>query len=157
MAISNITSSAHVRQIFVEMNSMHKLVGMLQHVQSPKVLWAAAVMFYYLSCEREIEDRVFNGAFSLIQAYVTQSNFECRILALFILNNCLPCIERHQISEIIMDCIHNFSMAVQEHDYLMEMYQIIQNMSIFTNLHASLFEFEILQLLAQVLLSYIIT
>ena len=150
MALANICSSDYVRSNILEMNVIHKVTGMLVHLNSPKSLWAASVLFFYLSCEKEIEDRIFNGCFQLLHNNCVHDDVECRMIALYTLNNTLPCIERHRISELIMQTIHNYQMmSLADVVMQQDIFKIILNMSSFLNLQPFLIEFEAMELVGQ--------
>lgn len=57
IALSNISSSEHVRGILFEINAFHKFANMLQHIKGKPAVWATALLFYYFSCDKETEDR----------------------------------------------------------------------------------------------------
>lgn len=59
VAISNIASDVNVRTILFEINAMHKLTNMLQHLKGKAAHFAAAILFYYFSCDKDTEDRVY--------------------------------------------------------------------------------------------------
>ena len=68
IAISNIASSDHVRNVLFEINALHKMTNMLQHIRGKSALRAAGLLFYYFSCDNDSEDRVYNSCSTFLQA-----------------------------------------------------------------------------------------
>lgn len=170
IAISNIASHIHVRNILLEINVMHKLTNMLQYIKGDVSQWAAALLFYYFSCDKESEDRIYNACSSLLQvnsllkidlnSSLAQQNHqqELRFLALYTLNNLMPCIDRHRVAELIMKSllsqfIETDSNKILSNPKISSLYlTIIMNMSWFTNVHNTLLHlgvFELLEKFAQ--------
>jgi hypothetical protein len=57
IAISNISSNEHVRGYLMEINALHKLSSMCQSIYGKQSAWAAALLYYYFSTDKETEDR----------------------------------------------------------------------------------------------------
>jgi hypothetical protein len=149
IGLSNICSCEHVRRIMIDLNAIHKLTSLVPHFQTPNVLNASSLLFYYMSCEREIEDRIFSGYFASLQANCIISEFDTRQLALYTLNNLLPSIERHRVCDLILATIQTNKMIMDDDpDTFNEVLDMIVNMSIYSNLHQIMIECDVLEMLA---------
>ena len=82
IALSNISSHPHVRSLLVEINALHKLSNMMTAIKGAQAAWAAALLFYYFSCDKETEDRVYNTCSSLLQ-----TNGSSNVRNFFIVNH----------------------------------------------------------------------
>jgi hypothetical protein len=150
IALSNISSDAMVRSILLEINVMHKITNMLQYLRGRASHWAAGLLFYYFSCDKESEDRVYNASSMLLQANGNAKDPQTRLIALYTLNNLMPCIDRQRVAEFTMRIlINHFDPNIIFHDkVLMDTYLLVlQNMSWFTNAHTTLIHCSILDLL----------
>ncbi len=150
IALSNISSDSQVRAILLEINAMHKITNMLQFLRGRSSHWSAGLLFYYFSCDKESEDRVYNASSILLQANGNSKDPQTRLIALYTLNNLMPCIDRQRVAEFIMRILLNhFDANIVFHDkYLTEIYLVImQNMTWFTNAHSTLMNCNILDLL----------
>ena len=101
IALSNITSLGYVRDIMHDMNCLHKFTNITQHIDGYTTMHAASLMFFYLSCSNELEDRLFNVASNFVNAAGGSSNKEVRDLSLYTLHNLLPCLERLKVTEML--------------------------------------------------------
>ena len=159
IAISNIASSEHVRSLLFEVNALHKFTNMLQYIRGKAALRAAGLLFYYFSCDKETEDRVYNSCSSFLQANGASKETETRMLALYSLNNLMPCIDRSRVADITMRIIHaqfETCLSMGDKALLSSFLLILQNMCCFSNVHSTLIGLNILELIAQVA-SYAIT
>lgn len=153
IALSNVASSDHVRGLLFEVNALHKFTNMLQHIRGKASLRAAGLLFYYFSCDKETEDRVYNSCSSFLQANGASKEPETRLLSLYSLNNLMPCIERSRVADITMRIIHAHfenSLLTGEKALLSTFLLIMQNMTCFSNVHTTLLGLNILELIAQV-------
>jgi hypothetical protein len=150
IALSNISSEATVRNILLEMNTMHKITNMLQYLRGKAAHWAAALLFYYFSCDKESEDRVYNACSVFLQVNGSSKDSQIRLVTLYTLNNLMPCIDRQRIAELIMRIlISQFEPHIIFQDkHLSQIYlTIMQNMTWFSNAHATLLSLNILEIL----------
>jgi len=153
VALSNISSHPHVRAMLFEINAVHKFTNMIQHVRGAQAMWAATLLFYYFSCDKETEDRVYSTCSSFLQSNGTSKDPEVRLVTLYTLNNLMPCIDRQRVAETTMRIINaQFDVnAVQYDKTLSSTYLLIlQNMSAFSNAHATLLSLDIILLLRQI-------
>jgi len=153
IAISNIASSDHVRSLLFEVNALLKFTNMLQHIRGKSALRAAGLLFFYFSCDKEIEDRVYNSCSSFLQANGASKDQETRTMALYTLNNLMPCIDRQRVADITMRIIHahfELSLSTTDKSLLSTYLLIMQNMSCFSNVQSTLLGLNILELLGQV-------
>jgi hypothetical protein len=152
IALSNVASSDHVRTLLFEVNALHKFTNMLHNIRGKAALRAAGLLFYYFSCDKETEDRVYNSCSSFLQANGASKEQETRLLSLYTLNNLLPCIDRARVADITMRIIHaNFenSIAGGDRAQLALFLLIMQNMCCFSNVHSTLLGLNVLELIAQ--------
>lgn len=153
IALSNVASSDHVRSLLFEVNALHKFTNMLQYIRGKAALRAAGLLFYYFSCDKETEDRVYNSCSSFLQANGASKDPETRMLSLYSLNNLMPCIDRARVADITMRIIHaqfENCMATGDKALLCVFLLIMQNMCCFSNVHATLIGLNLLELIAQV-------
>jgi hypothetical protein len=152
IALSNVASSDHVRTLLFEVNALHKFTNMLQHIHGKAALRAAGLLFYYFSCDKETEDRVYNSCSSFLQANGASKDPETRMLSLYSLNNLMPCIDRARVADITMRIIHAHfenSLATGDRAQVTTFLLIMQNMCCFSNVHSTLLGLNILELIAQ--------
>ena len=150
IALSNICREERVRKFLIEMNAVHKITSMVPTFQTPNVLRAAALLMYYLSCEREIEDRIYSGAFAMVQTNCNSSELESRYLAMHTLNNLLPCAERHRVCDLSIATMQSHKMILEEDETkYQEIIDMIMNMTLFTNLHCLMLDCDVLEMVAQ--------
>jgi hypothetical protein len=150
VAISNIAAEPVVRNILFEINAMHKITNMLQHLKGKAAHWAAAILFYYFSCDKETEDRVYSAAHGLLQANGASKDPQARLVALYSLNNLMPCIDRQRVAELIMRILLNFfdsSIIFQDRELAILYLTMMQNMSWFSNVQHVLVNLNIFPLL----------
>ena len=122
---------------------------MVPNFQSQNILQAAALLFFYISFEREVEDRIFGGFFLILQNNCSSANPETRLLALHTLNNLLPCIERHRVCDLALGTIQTNKMILEDDHIFTEVLNMILNMSIFTNLHILMLDCDVMEPIAQ--------
>jgi hypothetical protein len=150
IALSNIAAEPLVRNILLEMNTMHKITNMLQYLRGKAAHWAAGLLFYYFSCDKESEDRIYNACSVFLQLNGSSKDSQVRAVTLYTLNNLMPCIDRQRIAELIMRILQSqFEPNIVFHDKsLSSTYlTIMQNMTWFTNAHSTLLSLNILELL----------
>jgi hypothetical protein len=153
IAISNVASSEHVRGLLLEVNALHKFTNMLQNIRGKAALRAAGLLFYYFSCDKESEDRVYNSCSSFLQANGASKDPETRLLSLYTLNNLMPCIDRARVADITMRIIHTqfeASLTSGDKSLLLLFLLIMQNMTCFSNVHHTLLGLNIMELIAHV-------
>eukprot|EP01039_Chlorochromonas_danica_P005824 gene5824-6413_t len=152
IALSNIAMDIHVRSILFEINAIHKITNMLNYIRGKAAIWAAGLLFYYFSIDKEAEDRVYNASIGLLQSNGMSKDIETRTIALYTLNNLMPCIDRQRVAETIMRILlqHFDTNSVLKDKSITSNYlMILLNMSWFTNAHTTLINCNILDLLAQ--------
>ena len=146
IALSNISSHPHVRSLLFEINAVHKFTSIIQHVKGPQASWASALLFYYFSCDKETEDRVYSTCSSLLQSNGASKDPELRLVTLYTLNNLMPCIDRQRVAETTMRIINaQFDTSNLTSTYLL----ILQNLAAFSNAHSTLLSLDIISLLRQ--------
>lgn len=102
IAISNVSANAQVRNMMLEINAVHKWTPLVPLLKGPNSNWAANLLFYYFSCEPEIEDRIYNSSISLLQVTGLSSDVNIQSISLYTLNNLMPCLDRVRVAELIM-------------------------------------------------------
>lgn len=113
IALSNISSLKYVRDMMAEMNCMHKFSGIVALLHGGTSNYGAALLFYYLSLQQELEDRVFQVGSSLIASNASNNEDKhLRNVSLFTLMNLLPCLERLRVSEFLC---RTMNMYLTEH------------------------------------------
>lgn len=132
------------------MNAVHKIAAMIPLVRGTKPLWSAGLLFYYFSLERDIEDRIYNASFALLQNNGASDDYALRMLSLYTLSNLLPCIERQRVSELLVAIFAPFFSSAQggilkEHGVILD---ILMNICSFTNTHSTLMEVDVLDMLS---------
>lgn len=152
IAISNIAADPLVRSILFEINAVHKITNMLAHLRGRSAHWAAGLLFYYLSIDKEAEDRVYNAASPLLTANGNSKDHETKMLALYTLNNLMPCIDRQRVAETIMRILIAYfdnSTTLKDKTLSTTYLTIMLNMTWFSNAHSTLLNCSILELLQQ--------
>jgi hypothetical protein len=150
ISISNVCSCEQVRWIMIDLNAIHKFITMVPHFQTPNIQNAASLIFYYMSCEREIEDRIVGGYFVSLQSNCNSPDIRTRQLALHTLNNLLPSIERNRVADLILATFQMNKMILDDDPYAFsEVIDILVNMSVFNNLHHMMIECDVLEMVAQ--------
>lgn len=150
IALSNIAADMHVRSILFEINAVHKITNMLAHLRGRAANWAAGLLFYYFSIDKEAEDRVYNASAALLQANGSAKDTDTYLVALYTLNNLMPCIDRQRVAETIMRVlVAHFEPSLLRDKGAMTYLTILINMSWFTNAHATLIAGGVLDLLKQ--------
>jgi hypothetical protein len=166
IALSNISAHPFVRSILVEINAVHKLTALIPLIKGSQAQWAASLLFYFFSCESEIEDRIYNASISLLQSNGLQSSaasgsgqsstdLTVRTLKLTLdtLSNLLPCLDRIRVTELIMNIIYqnfmpNVAMTFGTSEaVIVRNLEIILNATAFSNTHATLLGHDILEIL----------
>jgi hypothetical protein len=150
IALSNIAAEPLVRNILLEMNTMHKITNMLQYLRGKAAHWAAGLLFYYFSCDKESEDRVYNACSVFLQLNGSSKDSLVRAVTLYTLNNLMPCIDRQRIAELIMRILQlqfEPTIVFQDRSLSSTYLTIMQNMAWFTNAHSTLLSLNILELL----------
>lgn len=165
IAISNISSSALVRAIMLEINAVHKMTTLIPQLRGAEPSWAANLLFYYFSCEADIEDRIYNSCISLLQSCATTDDDKTRMLCLYTLNNLMPCLDRIRVAELIMNVLFNQVVGPPATDdakisemrppsvpskTLLIYMEILLNVCAFTNTHLALLGQDILELIANI-------
>ena len=104
IAISNISMYPSVRTLLYEGNAISKVSNLLNHIplKGSKANWASLLLFYYFSCDKDIEDRVYNAGGAFIHTCSQSPDPEIKLVALYTLNNLALCIERQKIAEALM-------------------------------------------------------
>lgn len=67
IALSNISADPRVRGLLLEVNAILKVTNLIPIVISQKAVQALATLFYYFSCDGEIEDRIYNACSTTLQ------------------------------------------------------------------------------------------
>jgi hypothetical protein len=165
IGLSNISTHPFVRSILVEINAVHKFTSLIALLKGAQAQWAASLLFYYFSCETEIEDRIYNASISLLQSNGLQSgglqqsegsvDFFIRTLRITLdtLSNLLPCLDRIRVTELIMNIIYQHFMPNAQLTFgnseaiIVRNLEIILNATAFSNTHATLLGHDILEVL----------
>jgi len=150
IALSNISAEPSVRNILLEMNTMHKITNMLQYLKGKAAYWAASLLFYYFSCDKESEDRIYNACSVFLQVNGNSKDAQIRLVTLYTLNNLMPCIDRQRIAELILRILlaqFEPNIVFQDKHLTNTYLTIMQNMTWFTNAHATLLSLNILEML----------
>lgn len=147
-AISNISSFPMARHILVELNSITKLTSLQQMAKSSCSNMTSALLFYYFSCDSEVEDRIYNASSSLLQSNVQSDEHEIKNIALLTLNNLLPCIDRPRVVEILFGVFQTILLQNQpSRDVTLTYLKILQNICAFSNTHIPLFSLDVVEIL----------
>ena len=150
ISLSNVCSCPDVRTVLIDMNAIHKMSAMVPHFQTPNISRAAGILFYYLSCEREIEDRVYSAYFLALQTNCGVADVEIRLLSLRTLNNLLPSMERHRVCDLILASMLSQKLILEDDPVIFnEALLMILNMSVFNNLHSLMVDCDVLEMIAQ--------
>lgn len=150
IALSNISSNEQVRAMLLEINAMHKITGYLQYIKGASTQWAAALLFYYFSCDKESEDRIYNACSAFAQLNGLSKEMDTRMVALYTMNNLMPCIDRQRVVEIAMKIImsmFDLDSITFDKNLILNALLCLQNMSCFSNTHTTLFSLNITGLL----------
>ena len=151
IAISNISANEQVRAMLLEINAMHKFTNYLQYIKGASTHWAAALLFYYFSCDKESEDRVYNACSAFAQLNGLSKEMDTRMVALYTMNNLMPCIDRQRVVEIAMKIImsmFDINSSTFDKNLTFNCLLCLQNMSCFSNTHVVLFGLNITGLLS---------
>jgi hypothetical protein len=148
IAMSNIFSMRYTRELLVEMNCLHKFSNMIPLVVTSTGDRASSLMFYYLSLERELEDRVFQVGSNLISNHGMSADKDVRNISLYTLKNLLPCLERLRVSEILCRLLNSYlqsrgdNLTTRDDDFANDLVHIFLPIVLtnvgFSNTHATL-------------------
>lgn len=151
LALSNISSKPSIRSMLIEINAIMKLPNMLLYCKSRQAIWAASLLYYYFSCDSEIEDRIYNSGSSMLMTNGQSEDQELRLATLYTLNNLLPCIDRNRIAELLMTIFKLFFSSTKSVERPLKIIylKIIQNTCAFSNTHFVLMPNDVLDILAE--------
>ena len=151
-ALSNICSNPQTRLMLIDSNAIHKYTALLPQLKTPAAGWAATLFFYYLSCEHDIEDRIYNAGFNTLVVNSTTNDFSLCAAALTGLSNLLPCSERHRVAEQIVRAAMRFGTAhLSDHpEQSRTILGVIQRATSFTNVHSTLLNLELMDFISLV-------
>lgn len=151
VALSNICSRPSIRALLVEANAIMKFSNMIQLTRGRTAIWAAALLFYYFSCDSEVEDRVYNTCSQLLQVNGLAADPEIRLVTLYTMSNLMPCIDRARITDCIMSIYKKWYSPSEESDRNLKVLylQILLNSCAFSNNHTTLIADDVLELLAE--------
>jgi len=168
IALSNIASKPSVRAMLIEINAIMKLSNMLVYCKSRQAVWAAALLYYYFSCDSEIEDRIYNSGSALLQSNglatestasssqgssgsLSPTSLEMRLVTLYTLNNLLPCIDRNRIAELLMAIFKQYFNPTRNVERAIKLLYLkfIQNTCAFSNTHSVLMPNDVLDILGE--------
>lgn len=155
VAISNIAGYASVRNKLLEMNAVHKYSSLLPLVKDPTGMIAAATLFYYLSCESEIEDRIYNSSISILPTNCVADSEKLRHITLYTLCNLAPSIDRPRTAELVMQSIRVYFSNTPDNNKISSevcniFLRVLINVCAFTNAHTALFAGDILDVLSTI-------
>jgi hypothetical protein len=152
IGLSNISAHHSVRLTLIELNSVHKFSSMLQLAKGNAVILASNLIYYYFSCENEIEDRIYNASISILHNSGVSLDIKIRMITLFTLNNLLPSVDRVRIVDLIMTIINNHlaSPSAINKSTLEIFLKIFQNICAFGNAQSSLLNANVLDILSQI-------
>ncbi len=114
IALSNISSLAYVRDMMKEMNCLHKFTNISKYIGGATAMYAASVLFFYLSCSNELEDRLFSVSSNFLNTAGESGAKQVRDLSIHTLQNLLPCLERLKVSEMLCRLLNNHLNAYVE-------------------------------------------
>ena len=109
-------------------------------------------MFYYFSIEKDFEDRVYNCCSTFLQANGSSKDSDTRLITLYTLNNLMPCMDRQRAAEFTLAIISSsfFSALEMTDKHLLTTFlMIIKNMCCFSNVHATLVNMNLFDLMGQ--------
>ena len=154
VALSNISALDFVRGLLVECNVIHKFSTIMSISKGATSTWASGLLFYYFSCDPEIEDRVYNLSSAMLNTNAQSESVELQILTLYTLSNLMPCIDRQRVADIFMGMMHRYiSPDGDTSDFNRPMavilLPILLGMCSFTNTHATLLGNDVLEILSQ--------
>ncbi len=151
-AISNICSKAETRSLLIELNAIHKYSALLSHLKTPAAAWAATLFFYYLSCETDIEDRVYNAGFNTLFVNASGSDLSLCAASMTGLSNLLPCSERQRVAELIVKSAMRFGNGyfAAHQEETRTVLTAIQKAASFTNVHTTLLNMDLMDFTALV-------
>ena len=98
VALANISSVPLVRTLLLETNILNKLSTLISNIKESTTGWACCLLFYYLSCEKDAEDRVLNAAISFLFKNMSSVVPEVKSLILHTFNNLLPSVDRLRVT-----------------------------------------------------------
>jgi hypothetical protein len=162
IGLSNISSYPQVRCYFIELSGINKLVSIVPLTRGNAANLATALIFYYFSCESELEDRIYTAASTVIVANCITESMKIIMITLYSLSNLLPSIDRIRITRQIMKIFseHYQPMNTNKSQLPCGPYgevipevivRILTNVVAFTNVHLTLFEKDILELIPHLL------
>ena len=180
IGICNLASRSTIRMKLIELNAIHKLSTLLPLIRLAAPIRAGLTLLYYLSCETEVEDRIFDCGFQLMATYCARNNSKTsgsaaapaltiellgevdkyQLISLNTLNNILPAIDRIRVTELIVsitkDCVSNITtdrdgpIESEQLQILEVLVGILKNCGLFTNVHNTLFLSDIIDMLASI-------
>lgn len=162
IGLSNICSYPLVRSYFIELSGINKLVSLIPLTKGHAANLATALIYYYFSCESELEDRIYTAASTVIVANCITESMKILMITLYTLSNLLPSIDRIRITRQIMKIIAEHYEPMNSNKFKSScgpygevipevIVHILTNVVAFTNVHLTLFEKDILELLPQLL------
>lgn len=151
-ALSNICSNPQTRLMLIDLNAIHKYTALLPLLKTPAAAWASTLFFYYLSCESDIEDRIYNAGFNTLMLNSMTSDLSLCAAALTGLANLLPCSERHRVAEQIVRSALRFgtSHLTTHPEQSRTILSVIQRAAAFTNVHTTLLNLELMDFISLV-------
>lgn len=152
IGLSNISVHHSVRIILIELNAVHKFANMLQIARGNAAILASNLIYYYFSCENEIEDRIYNASFSILHNSGVSPDIKIRMITLYTLNNLLPSVDRVRIVDLIMTIINNHlsSPTAINKTTLGIFLKIFQNICAFCSAQNALLNANVLDILSQI-------
>jgi hypothetical protein len=149
-ALSNICSNPATRALLIELNALHKYSGLLPSLKTPAAIWSATLFFYYLTCENDLEDRIYNAGFGTLMNSSMSKDPALAVASLGALANLLPCSDRHRIAEQILRSTMNFGIVYfsTHPEELRSVLRVILKALCFLNIHITLINLDIIDFLS---------
>lgn len=149
-ALSNICSNGATRALLIELNALHKYSGLLPNLKTPAAIWSATLFFYYLTCENDLEDRIYNAGFGTLMSSSMSKDPALAVASLGALANLLPCSDRHRIAEQILRAAMNFgNVYFSTHaEELRSVLRVILKALCFINVHITLINLDVIDFIA---------
>lgn len=148
MAIANVCSKREVRQFMYDLNALHKFTSLLPQITSADGNLSCALFYYYMSCDGEVEDRIWNAGFKAFQRTLTSDDFNLRHITLQSLSNLIPSSERLRVVELMASSIHQMYKDFGNKAWNNGIFTILLNMTIFPNTHHTLVDGDVLDIIS---------
>lgn len=155
IGLSNISSDDRIRCMLMEANVILKVTNILPYIHGHKGVKATAILFYYFSCDSDIEDRIYSAAVGTLKENRQSNDPELCLITLYTLNNLLPCLDRQGATEIMFQIISPQLEIIEntnecDGQLLLTFTKILDNSSKFLNNHETLMRLTLLGIIRQI-------